>query len=75
MTKMDLLATYEAILIAECPWALDEAKLHKFMRSVELTITTEAATWNHTTPLVAKAWRALGGKGKPTLKAMRALSE
>lgn len=75
MTKTKLLNEYRAVLPGMFPWARDEDKLTRFVASAERTIRTSAATWNHDSPAIAAAWRKLGGKGKPTLKAMRALPE
>lgn len=73
MNRTIFLATYRTELLARFPWAQDAAKLDKFMASVALTISTTSATWNHDGDAVTAAWRAIGGKGKPTLKALRAL--
>lgn len=72
MTKADFLREYRAAIIAAYPWAQDAAKLERFMQSVSATING-AATWNHDGEAVRAAWRAIGGKGRPTLKALRAL--
>lgn len=73
MNRQSFISTYRAELIARFPWAQDADKLQRFMASVETTISTSAATWNHDGEAVTAAWRAIGGKGKPTLKALRAL--
>lgn len=73
MTKEKFLNEYRANLISTHEWARDPDKLARFMASVENTITTAAATWTHDGAAVVAAWRAIGGKGKPTLKALRAL--
>ena len=73
MTEAEFLKTYEAMILAEYPWAQNAEKLARFMDSVRRTITTEAATWNKDSPVVNSAWRAIGGKGNPTYKALRAL--
>ena len=73
MTKQAFLAAYRAALVAY-PWAADAARLDKFMASVAATIEGPHATWNHDGDAVTAAWRAIGGKGKPTLKALRALA-
>lgn len=75
MTKTQFLLIYRAKLIAHFPWAQDTAKLDKFMDAVSTTIRTTKATWNHDGDAVTAAWRAIGGKGKPTLKALRSLAE
>ena len=56
-------------------WAKDEVKLDRYMKSVEATVRGEATSWNHDAPTAVRAYRTLGGKGKMTLKALRALPE
>lgn len=73
MTKAAFLAEYRVALLGAYDWARDGDKLDRFMASVERTITTEAKTWNHDSPVAARAWRTIGGKGKVTLKGLRAL--
>lgn len=73
MTKTLFLAQYRAHLLAMFPWAQDAAKLARFMESVETTISTDRATWNHDGEAVNAAWKDIGGKGKASLKALRAL--
>jgi len=82
MTKNELVAAYEAILVAEYLWAQKPAMLERFMASVWLTITTpgigpqpsgNGPMFDHTSQGFARAWKSIGGKGKPTLKAVRAL--
>ena len=74
MTKERFLTLYRDELNKRYEWAQDEAKLNRFMASVRHTLdTTDAGTWNHEGEAVTAAWRAMGGKGKPTKKALRAL--
>lgn len=54
-------------------WAHDSEKLARFMDSLTTTITTDRNTCMIDTPSIIAAWRAIGGKGKPTYKALRAL--
>lgn len=75
MTKSAFLTTYRAELLARYPWARDVAKLDRFMASVERTITTLAQPWNKDGTATVAAWRAIGGKGEPTYKALRALPD
>lgn len=72
MTRDQFLAKYAQHLTATYPWARDEAKLTRFMAGVAKTLDGER-TWNHDGECVTAAWREIGGKGKPTLKALRAL--
>lgn len=75
MTRNAFLALYRAELVARHPWAQDAAKLDKFMSSCAETINTARATWNHDGDAVTAAWRSIGGKGRPTLKGLRALPD
>lgn len=73
MNRKLFLTHYRAELTARYGWAQDVAKLDRFMTSCETTIASTAATWNHDGDAVTAAWRSIGGKGKPSLKALRAL--
>lgn len=75
MTKIAFLAAYRADLLQRYEWARDAAKLHRFFESVEQTINGGPATWNFSGESVTAAWKAIGGKGKPTLKGLRALAD
>lgn len=74
MTKAQFLTNYRAELIARYSWAADTAKLDRFMASCDETISSPRAKWNHDGEAVTAAWRSIGGKGRPTLKALRALA-
>ncbi len=74
MTKDAFLTAYRAHLTATHAWAQDRTRLHIFMDAVANTLNGPAATWNHDGDAVRAAWRDIGGKGKPTLKALRALA-
>lgn len=73
MNRKTFLATYRAELLASYDWSKDPAKLDRYMASVEATVSGEAKTWNASGPSLDSAWRKIGGKGKPTLKALRAM--
>lgn len=73
-TKEAFLARYKEELLSRYPWAQDAEKLARFMASVSGTISGSVATWNYQGEAVTAAWRATGNKGKPTLKAFRALA-
>jgi len=75
MTKTELLAAYRADLLERYAWAVNINNLDRMVSSAERTIRTTAATWHHNGISMSAAWRRLGGKGRPTLKAMRALPE
>lgn len=74
MTKENFLSAYRAKLIEAYPWAQDAAKLDRYMESVRATIHDTAGSWNPTGNAVVAAWKAIGGKGTPSLKAMRGLA-
>lgn len=74
MTKEKFLTNYRDEIMSRYEWAYDVDKLDRFMASVRRTITTQAKTWNHDGDAVMAAWRSVGGKGKPTLKGLRALA-
>jgi hypothetical protein len=71
MTKQQFITIYRE-KVSSLPWAIDLEKLGRFMQSMENTLAGDS-TWNHDGPSVVAAWREIGGKGKPTLKALRAL--
>jgi hypothetical protein len=73
MTKTQFLQAYMVELAKRYDWANDNERLVRFIRSVQDTISTDAATWNHDGAAVSAAWRSIGGKGKPTLRALRGL--
>ncbi len=73
MTREKFVSTYRDFLVATYPWARDLARLEKFMASVEVTLATSANTWNIDSECVRAAWRAIGGKGRPTYRALKAL--
>lgn len=71
-TKTEFLSAYRAALPAAYPWAADAAKLHRFMESVETTLGG-GNTWNHDSEVAKQAYKAIGGIGRYSLKALRAL--
>ena len=73
-TKAAFLAIYRKEILSRYAWAQDGEKLSRFMASVFHTISGPVATWNYQGEAVTAAWRAMGNKGKPTLKALRALA-
>ena len=73
MTKEAFLRAYKEALVLRYAWPSDQAKLDRFMASVEATLNG-ANTWAHEGDAVTAAWRAVGGKGNPTKKALRALA-
>ncbi len=75
LSKPEFLRVYREMLEAEpgYTWAQDAARLERFMTSVRCTIETQANTWNLDSPVAARAWKAIGGKGKLSYKALRGL--
>lgn len=74
MTKAAFLAAYETELLARFDWAASAPKRDKFMNSVRNTLYGHAgASWNHDGAACTAAWKAIGGMGKPSLKALKAL--
>lgn len=74
MTKEKFLTAYRDTILQSYDWAKDTAKLDRFMESVKQSITTKRSTWTCEGSAVSIAWRQIGGKGKVTLKALRALT-
>ncbi len=75
MTRAAFLAKYEAILQAKYPWAASPEKRDRFMSTVVDTLNRQkpGGPWNPAGPTTVEAWRAIGGAGTPTMKALRAL--
>ncbi len=73
MTKQQFITIYRE-KVSALPWAIDSEKLERFMQSASDTIENKTNSWNHDGPSTIVAWREIGGKGKPTLKALRALA-
>ena len=72
-SKSAFLSAYHTELRARYPWAkTDEIKLALFMESCHNTLNG-GGSWHHEGEAVVAAWRSIGGKGKPTLKALRAM--
>lgn len=76
MTRATFLAAYRSEVVERYGngWAADAARLERFMAAVEQTISTDKAPWAFSGAATTAAWRAIGGKGKPTLKALRGLA-
>ena len=59
------------------PWAGNPEKLDRYMGRVEDGIASDkyrgGAGFEYDGPASVAAWRAIGGKGKPSLAALRAL--
>lgn len=72
MTRAKFLINYEEQLKKRYSWASDREKLENFMQSVIDTLDGQAR-WSHEGEAVVSAWHSIGGKGKPTRKALRGL--
>lgn len=55
-------------------WAKDKAKLDRYMQTVEDTIAGKSSRWMCDGNALVIAWRELGGRNKPTLLKLRALT-
>jgi hypothetical protein len=75
MTKAAFLKAYETRIVASHAWAKDTTRLAIFMRAVSETLSGVSGSWDHRGGAAVEAWRDIGGKGKPTLKALRALAD
>ena len=75
MTKAGFLAAYRAALLEAYPWAKDAERLEKFMDAARADLAGAAACVDWTGAAVLQVWRAIGGKGRPTRKALRALPD
>lgn len=73
MTKNAFLAAYRKQLLARYPWAQDPAKRARYMASVAGSLLGAENTWHPAGEAVTAAWRDIGGKGKPSFKALRAM--
>jgi hypothetical protein len=73
MTKQEFLAAYREHVVACHAWADNAAKLAHFMKAVETTLYTERTAWAWDGTGTKIVWKDLGGKGRPTLKALRGL--
>lgn len=72
MTRSDFRNQWIANL-QEFPWAKDPAKLANFVDGIDRTLDG-AHTVDISGPACLAAWKACGGKGKPTYKAIHALT-
>lgn len=74
MTKAAFLAAYREKIVSTYTWGSDPKRLESFMTEVVRTITPgQTGVWSHEGPTTTFAWQSIGGKGKPTLKALREL--
>lgn len=71
--RKQFVAAVRGEITARYPWATDAAKLERFMAAVVKTLTTECNAVSLDGEAFRAAWRHVGGKGRPTYKALRAL--
>jgi hypothetical protein len=72
-TKANFMQAYRQHVADRYGWAADVGRLDGLLASVRVTLFTERTTWVWDGEGSKAAWRAIGGKGKMTLKALRAL--
>lgn len=77
MTKAEFLAEYRRTLVRTYSWPNDyPEKLETFITQTAATIRGNVALVGLVnSPAVIETWQTLGGKGRPTLKALRALPD
>lgn len=78
MTKQAYLAALRQYLPTAYPWAKEPERLDRFMESARRTVYGEkgqTAILDKTSSASVHVWRAIGCKGVPTYKALRALPE
>jgi len=73
VTKQAYIDALRSELVARYTWARDPDKLDRFMSSVRVTVAGGIPAWNKDGDAATAAWRAIGGKGKLTYKALHAL--
>lgn len=63
------------LIAAGYAWTADPVKLATYIDAMNTTIAPDSTRnpWAHDGAIAQAAWKAIGGKGKPTLKALRAL--
>lgn len=72
MQRSDFIKEYRLSLARVYPWAGNGMKLDAYIASVRETLSG-GNSWHHLGDCVTAAWKAIGGQGKPSLKALRAL--
>lgn len=73
MTKANFMTAYREYIAKSYGWASDTERLDGLMASVKITLFTERITWVWDGDGSKAAWKAIGCKGRMTLKALRAL--
>jgi hypothetical protein len=77
MTREAFLQAYRSALLDRYDWAHDAPNLDRFMASCEEVLAGNRDTrgWDYQHDACKAAWKAIGGKGRVTLKALRALPD
>lgn len=73
MTKTKFLEALKAEVLKRYDWANDDARLVGFLDKTELTLNGDRNLVMIDGDSFVAAWRSIGGKGKPTFKALRAM--
>lgn len=73
MTYELFIAEYKHELLVRYEWASNPGKLENYMYSVMTTIRDGRNTWFADGEAAAAAFHSIGGKGKVSLKKLRAL--
>lgn len=74
MNKAKYLAALR-VALSWYQWAADEARLEKYMAVVADSLAGKGPGYEFNGVASCQAWKEIGGKGKPSLKALRALPE
>lgn len=72
MTREKFITALRAELLAHYAWTADRDKLDRFMDSVRATLRGDSS-WCADGAAARTAWRVIGGRGRVSLKALRAL--
>jgi hypothetical protein len=75
MTRSEFIKFYRVYVCMTYDWTNDAHRFEGFMAKVNETLTTDRTTWKWNDNGAKVAWKAIGGKGKLTLKALRAMPE
>jgi hypothetical protein len=74
-TKTAFVIAYQNELRARYEWANDEAKLLRFVKSVEATLRGPDNTWNRDGEAYVAALKSIGLSPRISLKALRELPQ
>lgn len=81
-TKEAFIAAYTELIRTHCAWASDTGRLAAFVQTVRNTIVADGhlpggGVWGFdaSSAIQRQAWQLAGGKGRLTLKGLRALPQ